>query len=43
MLGTLALAMSLSINPSIKAFWNLLIYSAFTLNITNNQKEVDSI
>lgn len=43
MLGALALAMSLSINPSIKEFWNLLIYSAFTLNITNNQKEVDVI
>ncbi|MGN0179207.1 MAG: O-antigen ligase family protein [Monoglobaceae bacterium] len=43
MLGTLALTMSLSINPSIKGFWNLLIYSAFTLNITNKQKEVDSI
>lgn len=43
MLGMLALSMSLSINPNIKEFWNLLIYSAFTLNLTGNQKEVDSI
>lgn len=43
MLGTLALTMSLSINPSIKEFWNLLIYSALTFNITDNKKEVDSI
>lgn len=43
MLGTLALAMSLSINPSIKEFWNLLIYSAFTLNTADNRKEVDFV
>lgn len=43
MLGTLALAMSLSINPSIKEFWNLLIYSAFVFETTNKSKEVDSI
>lgn len=30
MLGMLVLAMTLTINPSIKAFWNLLIYSAFS-------------
>ena len=29
MLGMLALAMTLSVNPSIKSYWNLLIYSAF--------------
>ena len=32
MLGMLALSMTLTINPSIKAFWNLLIYSAFSYN-----------
>ncbi len=30
MLGTLTLIMTLTINPSIKSFWNLLIYSAFS-------------
>ena len=30
MLGTLALFMTLTINPSIKSYWNLLIYSAFS-------------
>ena len=43
MLGTLALAMSLSINPSIKEFWNLLIYSAFSFQNSKERKEVDSI
>lgn len=40
MLGTLALAMTLSINPSVKAFWNLLIYAAFSFNY-NNDKGVE--
>lgn len=39
MLGTLALAMSLSINPSIKAFWNLLIYSALSFPNADCDKE----
>lgn len=39
MLGTLALAMSLSINPSIKAFWNLLIYSALSFQNADYDKE----
>lgn len=32
MLGLLALAMTLTINPSIKSFWNLLIYAAFSFD-----------
>ena len=30
MLGVLTLIMTLTVNPSIKSFWNLLIYSAFS-------------
>ena len=40
MLGMLALSMTLTINPSIKAFWNLLIYSAFSYNNPEKQKEI---
>ena len=32
MLGILALSMTLTINPSIKAFWNLLIYAALSFD-----------
>ena len=32
MIGILALIMTLTVNPSIKSFWNLLIYSAFSFN-----------
>lgn len=34
MLGMLALSMTLSISPSIKAFWNLLIYAALSFEST---------
>lgn len=34
MLGMLALIMTLTINPSIKSFWNLLIFAAFSFNET---------
>lgn len=34
-IGLLALSMTLSINPSIKSYWNLLIYSAFSFEIAN--------
>lgn len=40
MLGMLALAMTLTINPSIKAFWNLLIYSAFSFQSAKKHKEL---
>ena len=30
LIGMLALSVSLSLNPSIKAFWNLIPYAAFT-------------
>lgn len=43
MLGTLALAMTLSINPSIKAFWNLLIYSALSFQNAKRIQGVDDI
>lgn len=39
MLGMLALSMTLTINQSIKAFWNLLIYAAFSFNSPKKQKE----
>ena len=39
MLGMLALSMTLTINQSIKAFWNLLIYAAFSFNLPKKQKE----
>lgn len=43
MLGMLALAMTLTINPSIKAFWNLLIYSAFSFQSAKKTQGVDFI
>ena len=38
MLGTLTLSMTLTFNPSIKAFWNLLIYAAFSFDISEKTK-----
>ena len=43
MLGMLALAMTLTINPSIKAFWNLLIYAAFSFQSHEKTKGGDPI
>ena len=43
MLGILALSMTLTINPSIKAFWNLLIYSAFSYDKPEKIKGDSSI
>lgn len=43
MLGMLALAMTLTINPSIKAFWNLLIYSAFSFQSSEKTQGGDPI
>ncbi len=41
MIGMLTLAMTLTINPSIKSFWNLLIFAAFSMakaNVENNKE-----
>ena len=38
-LGMLALFMTLSVNPSIKSFWNLLTYAALFINIPEKRKE----
>ena len=40
MVGILALIMTLTVNPSIKSFWNLLIYSAFSFDGNVNKSAV---
>lgn len=39
--GMMALSVSLSFNPSIKAFWNLIPYAAFAFPINNTENKTE--